>query len=144
MITYDRVKKWGKEHKKEIYTGACFVVVFFVGFGTGRYDKEAQNEKRKTQSNYSKTLDNQQKGEAGKAEVVGDTVKNQTENNLSKIIKPAAVAGDKACVIKGNINSQGRKLYHVPGGAFYERTNPEMCFNTEDEAQAAGFTKSAR
>ena len=134
----------GQKNTKRNLHWRVFCSSVFVGFGTGRYDKEAQNEKRKTQSNYSKTLDNQQKGEAGKAEVVGDTVKNQTENNLSKIIKPAAVAGDKACVIKGNINSQGRKLYHVPGGAFYERTNPEMCFNTEDEAQAAGFTKSAR
>ncbi len=45
--------------------------------------------------------------------------------------------------IKGNIGSSG-KIYHLPGGAFYTRTNAEMCFNTETEAQAAGFRKSSR
>lgn len=45
--------------------------------------------------------------------------------------------------IKGNISSSN-KIYHLPGGAFYARTVPEMCFNTEAEAQAAGFRRSQR
>ena len=45
--------------------------------------------------------------------------------------------------IKGNISAKSR-IYHVPGGAFYNRTVPEMCFNTETEAKAAGFRKSLR
>lgn len=45
--------------------------------------------------------------------------------------------------IKGNISSSG-KIYHVPGGAFYKRVNPEVCFKTEAEARAAGFRKSQR
>ena len=45
--------------------------------------------------------------------------------------------------IKGNV-SGSNKTYHVPGGSFYDRTTPEMCFATEAEAQAAGFTKSSR
>ncbi|HMR55591.1 MAG TPA: hypothetical protein PKD34_03310 [Candidatus Doudnabacteria bacterium] len=45
------------------------------------------------------------------------------------------------CYIKGSKS----KIYHVPGGAFYERTiNPDKCFNSEAEAQAAGYTKSSR
>ena len=56
------------------------------------------------------------------------------------------VAGDSAVSdcggkIKGNISSSG-KIYHLPGGAFYNRTVPEACFSTEAEAQAAGFRKS--
>jgi hypothetical protein len=47
------------------------------------------------------------------------------------------------CPIKGNISSQS-KIYHVAGGAFYDRTQEEMCFATEAEAQAAGFVKSSR
>lgn len=46
--------------------------------------------------------------------------------------------------IKGNINSKGDKIYHVPGGASYERTKPEMWFCTEQEAQEAGFRKAPR
>lgn len=47
------------------------------------------------------------------------------------------------CTIKGNISGTG-KIYHLPDGAFYERTTAEMCFDSEQEAQAAGFTKSSR
>lgn len=50
---------------------------------------------------------------------------------------------DCAGKIKGNISSSG-KIYHLPGGSFYNRTNPEMCFDTEAQAQAAGFRKSQR
>lgn len=46
--------------------------------------------------------------------------------------------------IKGNINSKGEKIYHVPGGQFYDVTKPEEMFCTEEEAQAAGYRKSKR
>lgn len=45
--------------------------------------------------------------------------------------------------IKGNISGTS-KTYHVPGGSFYDRTTPEMCFATEAEAQSAGFAKSSK
>ncbi|MGM7697381.1 cell wall-binding repeat-containing protein [Microbacterium sp. A84] len=41
--------------------------------------------------------------------------------------------------IKGNASSM---IYHVPGGAFYEKTNPEECFANEGAAQRAGYRKS--
>jgi len=52
---------------------------------------------------------------------------------------------DPSCAgkIKGNIGSSG-KIYHMPGGAFYERTIPELCFGSETDAQGAGFRKSSR
>lgn len=50
---------------------------------------------------------------------------------------------DCAGKIKGNIGSK-EKIYHLPGGAFYNRTNPEMCFDTEADAKAAGFRRSSR
>ncbi len=43
--------------------------------------------------------------------------------------------------IKGNASSM---IYHVKGGAFYERTNPEECFASERAAQAAGYRASKR
>jgi micrococcal nuclease len=48
------------------------------------------------------------------------------------------------CLVKGNINSSGEKIYHVPEGAYYEVTKPEKCFDTEIEAEADGFRKSKR
>ncbi len=58
------------------------------------------------------------------------------------------VAGETAILdcqgkIKGNVSSSG-KIYHLPGGAFYNRTVAEICFASEQEAKAAGFRKSSR
>jgi len=57
------------------------------------------------------------------------------------------IAATAACAepqIKGNINSKGEKIYHIPGGAYYDQTIAEEMFCTEDEAVAAGFRKSQR
>lgn len=53
------------------------------------------------------------------------------------------------CRIKGNISSKGARIYHVPGGHFYDRTQidpskGERFFCTEAEAQAAGWRRSKR
>ena len=44
------------------------------------------------------------------------------------------------CPIKGSKS----KIYHLEGGSFYDRTNPQQCFNTEEDAINAGYTKSSR
>lgn len=65
---------------------------------------------------------------------------------VAKTPSPPAVAS-KNCsnpTIKGNINSKGEKIYHVPGGQFYTRTNAEEMFCTEEQARAAGYRKSLR
>lgn len=51
------------------------------------------------------------------------------------------------CRIKGNISRRGERIYHVPGGRFYDRTRidvskGERWFCTEAEARAAGWRKS--
>ena len=38
--------------------------------------------------------------------------------------------------IKGNSNS---RIYHVPGGRFYERTVPERCYASAADAEADGY-----
>jgi len=42
--------------------------------------------------------------------------------------------------IKGNADSM---LYHTPGSSFYGRTKAELWFDTEENAEAAGFSKPA-
>ncbi|MFJ7939694.1 hypothetical protein ACIQYG_14455 [Peribacillus sp. NPDC096622] len=44
--------------------------------------------------------------------------------------------------IRGNISSSGTKIYHVPSGQFYDKTEPEETFCTEAEAKSAGYRKS--
>lgn len=51
------------------------------------------------------------------------------------------------CRIKGNINSRGEKIYHVPGGRYYDQTviepeKGERWFCSEAEAVAAGWRRS--
>lgn len=46
--------------------------------------------------------------------------------------------------VKGNINSKGERLYHLPGDQNYEAVKPEQTFATEDEARAAGFHHAPR
>jgi hypothetical protein len=47
--------------------------------------------------------------------------------------------------IKGNLTTyNGEKIYHVPGGQFYDVTKAEEMFCTEEEAEAAGYRKSER
>ncbi len=54
-----------------------------------------------------------------------------------------------SCNIKGNISSSGEKIYHVPGGQYYEKTvintsAGERWFCNEAEAVNAGWRKSKR
>lgn len=51
------------------------------------------------------------------------------------------------CVIKGNINSAGDKIYHLPGQRYYNKTaidegKGERWFCTEEEAETAGWRPS--
>jgi endonuclease YncB( thermonuclease family) len=51
------------------------------------------------------------------------------------------------CRIKGNISRKGTRIYHVPGGRWYDRTridtaSGERWFCTEAEARAAGWRRS--
>jgi micrococcal nuclease len=51
---------------------------------------------------------------------------------------------DPKCSIKGNINSDDEKIYHLPSGQYYERTKAEKMFCSEKEAEEAGFRRSKR
>ena len=61
----------------------------------------------------------------------------------TRTVRPTSVADAQPCAIgqiKGNRNS---RIYHVPGGGSYARTqNNVMCFDTEDQAVAAGYRKA--
>ncbi len=53
------------------------------------------------------------------------------------------------CRIKGNISRSGERIYHAPGGQYYDRTKidpskGERWFCSEAEAIAAGWRKSKR
>jgi len=53
------------------------------------------------------------------------------------------------CLIKGNISRSGERIYHVPGGSYYDATvinlaAGERWFFSEAEARTAGWRRSKR
>jgi len=66
---------------------------------------------------------------------------------LSSIESMSGHDGGKSCLIKGNINRSGERIYHVPGQKWYSRTRidesfGERWFCTEKEAREAGWRKA--
>lgn len=75
----------------------------------------------------------------------GDVSGSGTTSNTPNPSSPNSTNSNSSSghgLIKGNISSSGEKIHHVPGGKFYDKTVPEKWFNTEEEAQAAGYMKS--
>jgi hypothetical protein len=67
------------------------------------------------------------------------TTTTTTTTTTSGPVAPSGTSCPSYAPIKGNASSM---IYHVPGGAYYTRTNPEACFRTEAAAVAAGYRKS--
>jgi hypothetical protein len=69
----------------------------------------------------------------------------EDEPELPTGVEPAVDAVDGACPashpVKGKLASG---IYHVPGGANYERTNADRCFLDAAAAEAAGLRPSKR
>lgn len=140
MITYENLKTWlgEKENKQKVLIWVCFVVVFFVGFGAGSFKRLSMRDTSKTYSNYTT--------QAAKKPLTAEAGTQVDAQAAQPIVAGVATstAPSGACIVKGNISSTDSKIYHIKGGAFYDRVKAEQCFNTEAEAQAAGFRKSSR
>ncbi|MFA5990688.1 MAG: hypothetical protein WC794_00370 [Candidatus Doudnabacteria bacterium] len=137
MISYQEIKDWfeKKENKQQVVIAVCFILVFIVGFGSGRFEREFRRERIKPQNNY--TTNSDKKLTTQEAQIPVKVVEQGT-------VVVASSTSVQDCVVKGNISSAGKKIYHITGGAFYKTVKPEQCFNTEGEAVAAGFVKSQR
>ncbi len=88
-------------------------------------------------------------------QIINNSPKNQGNSSQNSYIKgnateQAKTEGDRSnCDIKGNISSNGDRIYHVPGGSYYDKTQintsaGERYFCSEEEATAAGWRKSKR
>ena len=51
-------------------------------------------------------------------------------------VSPVDGACPSGYPVKGNANS---RIYHVPGGRFYDRTLPERCYASAADAEADGY-----
>lgn len=59
-------------------------------------------------------------------------------------LRPSGGTCPETHPIKGNRSSSGELIYHVPTGRFYDQTQPEACFATPEDAEAAGYRRSQR
>lgn len=69
------------------------------------------------------------------------------DHRVTRVVGRNAPTAD--CVIKGNISSNGTRIYHVPGQQHYDRTgirteNGEQWFCTTQEAERAGWRAARR
>lgn len=151
-MSYESLKSYVSEHRQSFITAGLFVVIFAVGYGTGT-SWRVTNDKSSVppsikQNNYTTKSTSPPpdvvaaEGEAPADGTVSPQVKG-TQTATQKSTQADALATPDKCAVKGNI-SKDSKIYHIPGGSFYNRVKPELCFNTEAEAQAAGFRKSTR
>ena len=65
---------------------------------------------------------------------------------LGALLLSAPVAAQD-CNIKGNVSTQGKRIYHMPGQRYYDETSissshGERWFCSEAEARAAGWRRS--
>ena len=59
-------------------------------------------------------------------------------------VRPVGSSCPDSHPIKGNINGEGERIFHVEGQRYYKATNPEACFTDADAAVAEGFRASLR
>jgi hypothetical protein len=68
----------------------------------------------------------------------------------AQLLEPASAAGAPShnCLIKGNVNRQGERIYHMPGGLNYPNINMaapgKRWFCSEEAAKAAGWRPAKR
>lgn len=162
---HERFKSYSNLKKGAITT--ALLVIAFIGagitFGIGSThnsqvatsidSKQSTDTSAKQQQEQQKLKEEQEKKDAEEkakkqAEENTKATETQSTSNASSSSTSSTENNSNTSSghgsIKGNINSKGEKIYHVPGGAFYDKTDAEEWFNTEAEAQAAGYRKSKR
>lgn len=122
-------KEFIKTYQQKIVLVAGFVLVGLLAFGLGRLTaakKEAPDIRVEQQANLP-------------ANYTPSVAGLQTNPAPA----PASATTSNNCA--GKIKGSSSMIYHVPGGAFYDKTtHPIRCFDTEAQANAAGFRKSSR
>ncbi|HYD90652.1 MAG TPA: hypothetical protein VEA37_04090 [Flavobacterium sp.] len=127
---FKRSRKFWQLHEKELLLVVSFVSVFVLGFLA-----------HKVSSLNSLTADIKIEQSQANSSIFKET--QTVDSGQVSGASQTAVGECKPGQIKGNISSSSQ-IYHVPGGSSYNKLQAEACFDTEAEAQAAGFRKALR
>ena len=129
FMNKDYIKEIWATAKPKLIVLLCLVCSFVSGFAAG-----------KGESQLSKPAPRQLQYTTNKAGETKAAAPQPTNLTPAHANTNSTVTATADCYIKGSKS----RIYHMPGGSFYDRTNPVQCFASEAEAQAAGFTKSSR
>jgi micrococcal nuclease len=89
-------------------------------------------------------------GEVDGVQLVGASpTPGATSKSEARCPEGCLVPPEPLCTIKGNVNSNGGRIYHLPGGSLYQRTvinveEGDRWFCTTKEAEGAGFRAARR
>lgn len=122
----NKLSNFLKSHQQKIVLTVGFVLVALIGFILGRM----------TTYKYS----------APEIKVEQAFVSPNYNPNVSGVqTSQESSTSNQEVLCDGKIKGSSSMIYHIPGGAFYDRTTkPIRCFDTETEAINAGFRKSTR
>jgi endonuclease YncB( thermonuclease family) len=92
-------------------------------------------------------VDEEERARARKLNIWNGSIQQPEAYRREQGARDATTRDGPNCRIKGNINTSGDRIYHVPGGRFYEQTaitpsRGERMFCSEQEAKAAGWRRS--
>lgn len=82
-------------------------------------------------------------------EVASATQTARVPIEATAIVLATEEAPQVACDIKGNIAADGEKIYHLPGGVYYDRVKVDLAQGdawlcSEESAVHGGFRRSSR
>jgi hypothetical protein len=123
-----------KNYQQGIVMAIGYVLVAVTAFASGRiYANQTRRPDVRVEEVFSLPINDNQN-------------KTLAQSGGGKLLSGAFMPthGDCQDKIKGNIGSKDSRIYHVPGGSFYQRVAPELCFVDEQAAIAAGFSKSPK
>lgn len=128
------IKSFIKTHQQTIVLSVGYALLALIGFYLGRITYvERKAPEIRVEESFAPLLND-----------TGNVAGTQSESLAPPAGATPTGVLDCSGKIKGNIGSKGERIYHKPGGMFYKRTNPEQCFESETQAQAAGFRKSSK
>lgn len=130
MKYMDKIKNFLKTYQQQIVLVIGYILIASLGFGLGRF----------TSPNLSVPEVRVEEVFASPANYTPNIAGIQT--NIAEA-PTNSISATLTC--QGKIKGSSSMIYHLPGGSFYDRTtHPIRCFDTEAQAQAAGFRKSSR
>src|SRR6185369_5150473 len=98
MISYEEIKVWwsDKENKNKVLVAAGFLLIFWVGFGAGRFEKGIARDSFKPLNNYTTNA-----AEKPVPAVAGAATVTKADPKATA----AATTPNANCPVKGNISS---------------------------------------